>query len=362
MDRRHPRSSHIRLVRYLSDTEACIHSQCPSPSPVREKVCTCGNRCKLHSGSRSPSPTSSISSGFESGIRCRSCGGFQALKQEPSTQAETLTCSCSPCEIHIREARARSPINSLPSNPEKKNSEKKNQQCDCESCLRARSRPMRPQKTHILTPSSSDSSDYERTRRSQTRQPRSRRPASSPQAEGDCPIHSRPTTPASSTAVNSPNLSFAAMHAKPLAHRHCPQATYCEQHPELCRVSHAQAPNLARTQSRPPSVQSPQTSRERNSQHIRCTCCSDSSPEPVSPASGSSKFSTHVQCCGCASYAGPYFFDDVNWEMFGSEMASDSSVQARTGEYRENLESRCPFYHRCRPRFEGPGQWVCGRE
>ncbi|CAG8420734.1 unnamed protein product [Penicillium salamii] len=364
MDRKSAGSSRIRLVRCVPETETCIHGQCPSPSPVREKVvCTCSNRSELHSAEkRSPSPNSSASSGFEPGMRCKSCGGFHALKREPSPQVEKLICSCSRCEIHIREARPRSPTSSTGSGQQ-------NRKCNCERCRRVENRPTHPNETHPLTPSTSDTSVHEQNRKSPGRRFQPRKPQPSPLAERYCPIHSRPTTPATSATFNS-----MAVHAPLVVHHHCPQAMYCEEHPELCCASPVPKPNSTRAQSHQSNPQSRQSSHEKSTRHFKCTCGGTVSPEVVSPASGPLKPRTGAQYCTCASFMGRYFVDDSNWDYFGSDTASDSSVHATAGATaygmaggmmggdREEIESHCPLYHRCHPRFERTNGWVCGRK
>ncbi|CAI7606102.1 unnamed protein product [Penicillium bialowiezense] len=258
MDKRRPRSSRIRLVRYIPETETCVHSRCPTPYPNRDTaVCTCGSRCEIHSPEpRAPSPTSSVNSSFEPALRCKSCGGFHILKQEPSPQVERLVCSCSRREIYIKEVRPRSPSKSLSSSSDY------NSRCGCDKCRGVENRRERPREPRPISPTSSDSSNYGRTAGSRGRRTPARRPDTAPGAERPREAPTPPMTPAPSAKPTSTRPSTTTLHAAPIIHHHCSQAAYCEEHPEFCRVmpSPVPMPPSMRTQSgqsTPKSQQAP---------------------------------------------------------------------------------------------------------
>ncbi|KAJ5319364.1 hypothetical protein MYU51_013355 [Penicillium brevicompactum] len=327
MDKKRPRSSRIRLVRYIPET----------------------------------SPTSSIHSGFEPGMRCKSCGGFHALKPGLSSPVERLVCSCSRCEIYIKEVRPRSSSNSLSSDSDY------NSKCGCDKCRDIENRRIRPREPRPISPTSSDSSGYERTAGARDRHP-ARRAGSSPLAEKPREAPSAPMTPALSAKPTSTRPSITTMHAAPIIHHHCSQAApmihyhssqaaYCMEHPELCRVMPSPIPLPAppRTQPQQSHPRSRQGSPDQpNPRQLKCTCGSPAS-ETFSSRYGTPRTWTRFQHCGCGSTAEQYIFD-------GGDTASDSSVHAMAGDDHDDIESHCPLHHRCRPRFEAEHGWVCGRK
>ena len=365
MEKRHSRGNQIRLVRYGPEMDTCIHSRCPSPSPISEKlVCTCGNRCKLHCNERrSQSPSSITTSDFEPGVRCRSCGGFHAIKQERSSQAEKMICTCNNrCELHAREDRARSPTNSVSSGCER------NVKCPCRDC-RAERREMRANGMRPTTSSSSDSSDYEHIRRHRGRRTATREPGIFLPAERwHREVHTRTNTPATSTKFNSPRTSFTTVpRPAPLVHHHCHKAMYCEEHPELCLAvpSSVPKPTPTRTQSRQSVGNSRRGFRENSTQHQpKCTCGRPLSPETVSPPkAGSPKPASKPgdQYCTCFHMEGYYVDVPGYYTPYEDDTASETSMYAMPANDGDQDESYCPLYHRCRPRLEQCG-WVCGRK
>lgn len=86
MDKRHSRGGRIRLVRYGPEMETCVHSRCPSPSPISEQPsCPRGNRCEVHPHeARSSSPSNTDSSGYEAARRyCERCHSIRRESRSP---------------------------------------------------------------------------------------------------------------------------------------------------------------------------------------------------------------------------------------------------------------------------------------
>lgn len=362
MDKRSSRSGRIRLVRYVPETETCIHSQCPSPSALRETViCTCGNRRELHSAntrSSSPTPTSRLSPDFEPALRCKSCGGFHALKRDSSPQAEKPICSCNRFEFHTREPRPRSPTNSVSMDYGN------HRGCSCDNCRAVERRRLRATSTRPTTPSSGDSSDYEQSR--SFRRHHRRTPARTPETfsvtERYCEIHTRPTTSAASTKFNTPLASCTTGRTTPLVRCHCPQAMYCEDHPELCRAVPSPAPNPDRAKSRQSSAKSRHSSRDKSTQRQpKCTCGVPCLSENAPSKPGSAKTRTGVQYCTCPYRERGFVDDSEYFDSVDDDISSESSMYAMPADDREDLESHCALYHRCRPRYERGNGWVCGR-
>ncbi|CAG8899316.1 unnamed protein product [Penicillium egyptiacum] len=371
MDKRHSRSGRIRLVRYGPEIETCAHSRCPSPSPIPERTsCSCGNTCELHShGTRSPSPSNTDSSGCESVKVC--CGGCHAIRRGPgsSPQVEKVMCSCSNrCECHSRETR---PI--TPSSSEYSSSESATQHYGSRHSTR---RERYSNDTRPTTPNSSDLSDYEPpSRRRSGHRISKREPEHHPQAETcQCEAHAPPpSTPAiSGQRYNSPRASFATTpRSGPVVQRHhCRKASYCESHPESCRAS-IPAPSPV-PRSTPTPTRSPRSSEKlRRSSRVKsepkCTCTRPASPPkqvpPPKPVSSSKPTSPRpdVQHCSCF-YMNGYHADDSGYYAAYDDTASETSIQAMPDHDRDVDETRCAFYHRCRPKFECGLGWVCGRK
>lgn len=362
MDKRRPRSSRVRLVRYIPETETCVHSRYPTPYPNRDTVvCTCGSRCELHSPeTRAPSPTSSVNSSFEPALRCKSCGGFHILKQEPSPQVERLVCSCSRREIYIKEVRPRSPSKSLSSSSDY------NSRCGCDSCRGVENRRERPREPRPISPTSSDSSNYGRTAGSRGRRAPARRPDTAPGAERPREAPTPPMTPAPSAKPTSTRPSTTTLHAAPIIHHHCSQAAYCEEHPELCRAmpSPVPLPPSMRTQSGQSTPKSQPGSRTQPTpRQLKCTCGGPASGCNFASRLGISSPRGRAGYCACCSWMERYLSDESgSSNRFSDDTASDSSVHAMAGDDRDDIESLCPLHHRCYPRFEPGHGWFCGRK
>ncbi|KAJ5506309.1 hypothetical protein N7453_005266 [Penicillium expansum] len=181
MDKRHPRSGRIRLVRYGPEMETCVHSRCPSPSPIPEKPsCPRGNRCEVHPHeARSSSPSNTDSSGYEAARRyCERCHGIRRESGSPP-QVEKVTCSChNRCECHSHETR---PV--TPSSSEYSSSETATKRYGSRHSAR---RERHSNETRPTTPNSSDFSDDEPSRRRRSgHRTGKREPEHHPQVEPD---------------------------------------------------------------------------------------------------------------------------------------------------------------------------------
>ncbi|KAJ6128592.1 hypothetical protein N7471_009809 [Penicillium samsonianum] len=372
MDKRHSRSGRIRLVRYGPEMETCAHSRCPSPSPIPEKApCSCSNTCEVHSpGTRSPSPSNTDSSGYESVQKC--CGGCHAIRREPGSppQVVKVTCSCNnQCECHSHETR---PI--TPSSSEYSSSESTTKRHGSRDSTR---RERRSNDTRPTTPNSSDLSGYERPRRRRSghriskREPEHHLQAEECQCEAHAPPHSTPAMPGQK--YNSPRASFAtAPRSGPVVQRHhCRKASYCERHPEVCRASIPAPSPVPKTTSTP--TRSPRSSENfRHSSRVKsvpkCTCRRSASPPkqvpPPKPVSSSRPTSPRpdFQHCTCFHMDGYYADDSGYYTPYDDDTASGTSIQAMPDHDRDMDETRCAFHHRCHPRFECGLGWVCGRE
>ncbi|KAJ5959286.1 uncharacterized protein N7479_006436 [Penicillium vulpinum] len=359
MDKRHSRSSRIRLVRYVPEGETCAHSRCPSPSPSPETApCSCGNECEVHShGTRSPSPSKADSSGCEAVMTC--CGGCHAIKRESgSSGQEKATCSCNNrCERHSRATR---PI--TPSSSEHSSFESATNRYGGRHSRQER----RSNNTHPTTPNSNDFSDYEppRRRRHGHRFFPTREPEHHLQVEKcQCESHARPaSTPAMpSQRYSSPRATFATAPPRsgPMFQTHqCRKASWCESHPEACRAS-MPAPSPV-----PISTPTPSRHSSRVKSDPKCTCRrSASPPKQVPPPKPVSSRHTspapNVQRCSCLLDG--YHADDSGY-YYDDDSGSDNSIQAMPDNDRDVDETFCIYHHRCRPRFECGLGWVCGRD
>ncbi|KAJ5835950.1 hypothetical protein N7447_001976 [Penicillium robsamsonii] len=361
MEKRHSRSGRIRLVRYGPEREICVHSRCPSPSPIPENApCTCGNRCKVHPhGTRSPSPSNTDSSLYGA-IRC--CGGCHAIRREreSSPQVEKLICTCNHrCACHSPETRTVTPSASEYSSSETATRRHVSRHS---SRRERRSNDARP-----TTPNSSDFSDYDPSRRRRTgHRTTKRQPEHHPQVEEcQCEAHiPPPNTPAGpSQRYKSPRALIAtAPRPSPVVHRHhCCKASYCESHPEGCRAT---MPRPTPTPTRSPrSSDKPRHSLREKSDPKYTYRRSASPPKqmpPMKPVTSPKPTSPRpdVHHCTCF-HMDEYHADDSGYY---DDTVSETSIQAMPDHDRDVDESFCVYHHRCRPRFECGLGWVCGRK
>ncbi|KAJ5686273.1 hypothetical protein N7536_008892 [Penicillium majusculum] len=371
MDKRHSRNGRIRLVRYGPEMDLCVHSRCPSPSPIPETApCSCGNRCEVHpNGTRCQSPGNTDSSGYEAVTRyCPTCHGIRREPESPP-QVEKPTCTCNhrcECPCHLHETR---PI--TPNSSEYSSSESTTKRYGSRQSTR---RERRSNDTRPTTPNSSDLSDYGPPRRRRTGQRTTKRePEHHMQVEiCQCEAHAPPPGPPAMPGprYNSARASFTtAPRPGPVVQLHyCRKAEYCESHPELCRASMpvpSPVPRLNPTPTRAPRS----SEKTRRSPRVRpdqkCTCRGSASPRkqvpPPKPVSSSKSTSPRpdVPHCICLFMDGYYGDDSGYYTTYDDDTATETSTQAMPGDVDE---TRCVFHHRCRPRFERGLGWVCGRK
>ncbi|CAI7604947.1 unnamed protein product [Penicillium viridicatum] len=346
MDKRHSRNGRIRLVRYGPEMDPCVHSRCPSPSPIPETAC--GNRCEVHpNGARCQSPCNIDSPDYETTRRY--CGRCHGIRREPESppQVEKATCTC-----NNRSESATKHYGSRQSTR----------------------RERRSNDTRPTTPNSSDFSDDEPPRRRRTGQRTTKRgPEHHLRVEVcQCEAHAPPPIPPAmpDQRYNSARASFTtAPRPGPVVQCHyCRKAEYCESHPELCKASMPVPSPVPR--SNPTPTRSPRSSEKtRHSPRVRpdqkCTCRQSASPRKQVPSpkpvfsSKSTSPRPDIPHCICFFMDGYHADDSGYYTPYDDDTATETSTQAMSGDVDE---TRCVFHHRCRPRFERGLGWVCGRK
>ncbi|KAJ5939881.1 hypothetical protein N7516_000049 [Penicillium verrucosum] len=371
MEKRHSRNGRIRLVRYGPEMDPCVHSRCPSPSPIPETAsCSCGNRCEVHpNGTRCQSPGNTDFPGY--GAASRYCGRCHGIRREPESppQVEKAICTCNlrcECPCHSHETR---PI--TPNSSDYSSSESATKRYGSRQSTR---RERRSNDTRPTTPNSSDFSDYGPPRRRRAGQRTTKREPEHHQRVEicQCEVHAPPPSPPAmpDQRYNSARASFTtAPRPGPVVQRHyCRKAEYCESHPELCRASMparspVPIPNPTPTRS-PRSSEKTRHSPRAKPDRI-CTCRRSASPRkqvpPPKPVSSSKSTSPRpdIPHCICFFMDGYHADSSGYYTHYDNDTATETSTQAMPGAVDE---TRCVFHHRCRPRFERGLGWVCGRK